>query len=182
MRFLEKQQLIIVGVAAMLFIGFAVFRYYPLTRQKRRIEKTNTEQIVAVTKAKTCSLQLPFLRRHITAIREKTEDYEVKIPKNRQFAELWRQFASVMNKHNLKGQLVQPGTEIQGSEVSRIPMTIECTGSLNQIFELFRSLQDFERLIRIEDMKLINGKDFAGPLKMEVQASVYYRSAEEKHI
>lgn len=181
MRFLEKQQLIIVGVAAMLFLGFAVFRYYPLAKQKRRIERTNHEQILAVTKAKTCSLQLPFLRRHIAAIKERTKDYEVKIPKDRQFAELWQQFASVMNKHNLKDQLVQPGTEIQGQKINRIPMTVECTGSLNQVFELFRSLQNFDRLIRIENMKLINNKDFAGPLKMEVQASVYYRD-EEKHI
>lgn len=182
MRFLEKQQLIILSVAVVLFVGFGFFRYYPLAKQKEHIEKVNEQQMAAVAKAKTYSMQLPILRRHINAITEKTDDYNVKIPKSRQFAELWQQLASVMNKHNLKDQLVQPGTEIHGSEVNCIPIIIECSGSLNQIFELFKSLHNFERLIRIESIKLINDKDFVEPLKMKVLASVYYRSAEEKHI
>jgi len=87
-----------------------------------------------------------------------------------------------MNKQNLKEQLVQPGSEIQSAEVNCIPINIECSGSLKQIFELFKSLNNFERLIRIESIRLINDKDFVGPLKMKVQASVYYRPTEEKHI
>ena len=182
MRVLEKQQLIILSIAAVLFVGFGAFRYYPLARQKRRIEKTNSEQMISAAKAKTYSMQLPFLRRHVDAVRDKTRDYDVKVPESRQFAELWQQLASVMNKHNLKDQLVQPGTEIQGTDVNCIPITMKCSGSLSQMFEFFKSLQDFERLIRIEDIKFVNSSDFSGQLEMNAQASVYYRSSGEKNI
>ena len=182
MRFLEKQQLIIIFLAAVIFVGFGLLRYYPLAKQKKNIEKTNNEQLFAASEAKAYSMKLPFLRRHIAAVREKTKDYDIKIPQTRQFAELWKQIASVMNRHNLKDQLVQPGTEIQGSRVNRIPLTIECSGSLNEIFDLFESLRDFDRLIRIEDIKLINDKDFAGPIKMTVEANVYYCPGETRII
>jgi Tfp pilus assembly protein PilO len=181
-RRLEKQQLVILTLAVVLFVGFGLCRYYPLAKQKKRIEKVNEQQIAAVAEAKTYSMQLPILRRHIKAMIEKTNDYDLKIPKNRHFAELWQQLASVMNEHNLKEQLVQPGSEIQSAEVNCIPINIECSGSLKQIFELFKSLNNFERLIRIESIRLINDKDFVKPLKMKVQASVYYRSTEEKSI
>jgi Tfp pilus assembly protein PilO len=182
MRFPEKQQMIIFSIAAVLFLGFGIFRYYPLAKQKQRIEKRSNDQMLAVAKANTHGMQLPFLRKHIAAVRAKTKKYETKVPDNRQFAELWRQFASVMNKHNLKEQLVQPGEEIQGSIANCIPITIECSGTLSQIFELFKSLQDFERLIRIENIQLINDKNYSGPLKMKAQASVYYRPVEGKTI
>ena len=182
MRFIDRQQLIIFIVAVMLFVGFGLFRYYPLIKQKSSIENLNDRQMVAVARAKTYGLQLPLLRRHIAAVRDKTKNYDAKIPESRQFAELWQQFASVMNKHNLEDQLVQPATEIKGSEVNCIPLNIECSGSLRQIFELFRSMQEFERLIRIESVKLINDKEFKGRLKMKAQASVYYCSTGAKSI
>jgi Tfp pilus assembly protein PilO len=95
---------------------------------------------------------------------------------SRDFAGLWQQIAEVMNKHNLKDQIVQPGTEIHGQTLNCIPISMKCSGSLDQIFGFFQSLNDFERLIRVEQIKILNDSDFAGQLELDVKASVYYRN------
>ena len=103
-------------------------------------------------------------------------DFDRKIPKNRNFADLWDQIAKVMNRHNLQEQLVQPGTEIKGDELNCIPISIQCTGSHSQIFEFFKSLQKFDRLIRVESVTLTNDSDFTGRVKMDADANVYYQA------
>ena len=105
-------------------------------------------------------------------------NYDKRIPENREFALLWRQIADVMNEHDLKDQLVQPAVEIPGAELNCIPITIRCSGRMEQIFEFLKSMEKFERVIRIEHFKLENDVDLRGWLRMNAEANVYYRSAD----
>ncbi|MCK4959500.1 MAG: type 4a pilus biogenesis protein PilO [Planctomycetes bacterium] len=175
-RLLEKQQLIILALVAVAVIGFASLRYYPLTRQAKNIRQTAALQsdMIAVTEEQT--RKLPQLRTNVDQLRQVAETYDTKIPLSRDFAGLWQQIAEVMNKHNLKDQIVQPETEIHGQTLNCIPISVKCSGSLDQIFGLCQSLDGFERLIRVKQIKLLNDKDFTGRLELDVKASVYYRN------
>ena len=80
-----------------------------------------------------------------------------------------------MNEHNLKDQHIKPGVEIQSENLSRIPISIECSGTLTQVFGFFQAFQGLERVIRIERLQLTNDKDFSGVVTMNALANVYYR-------
>jgi len=175
MKLPEKQQLIILGAAAVVIAGFVVFRYVPVARRGRAVKLSQADQQALVANANARSSRLPILRAKAEQLRQQTAGYDVQIPQRRNFAGLWQQIADVMNRHNLKDQLVQPNTEIKGEQLNCIQITIKCSGTLNQIFELFKSLEQFERLIQIERLQLAGDKNFYGLIKMDATANVYYR-------
>ena len=176
MKLIEKQQIIILALALAIFAGFGLFRYYPLAKKRNAAQKTNMEHLVKIAETKAYSQQLPVLREKIDNLRNVAGDFDNKIPKNRNFANLWDQIAKVMNRHNLQEQLVQPGTEIKGKELNCIPISIQCSGYHTQIFEFFKSLQKFDRFIRVESVTLTNDSDFTGLIKMNADANVYYQA------
>jgi Tfp pilus assembly protein PilO len=177
MKFLQKQQVIIIVLAGSIIIGFAMFLYYPLSGQTKAVQQADAAQSSSAAKADARKRQLPVLRKQTEVLARELQNFDKRLPTTREFAVLWQQIADVMNEHNLKDRLIQPGNEIQGSRLNCIPISIRCTGRVRQIFEFLKSLEKLERLIRIENFKLENDSDFTGWLKMNAEANVYYRSS-----
>ncbi len=125
---------------------------------------------------------IPALRTQADDLRVKLADYDRKIPPDRQFADLWQRMAEIMNRHNLQDQNVQPGAETTCKIVGCIPIAIQCSGTLDQIFEFLKSLADFQRLIRIDELQLQNDADYSGRIKLNAAAKVYYQPAVEAGI
>ena len=83
-----------------------------------------------------------------------------------------------MNKHNLSEQVIEPQTEIETENLNCIPVKMQCKGKLYQMFEFFRELQDLDRLVRIEKVRLSNDNDYKGQVAMESRAIIYYKAKE----
>ncbi len=182
MKYPERKQVQIIGIAAAIIVGFGVLRFYPLARRMRDIRHLRSAQDIAVTQVREYSIGIPVLRRQVGELRVSLADYARRIPPGRQFADLWHRIADVMNRHNLQDQIVQPGSETTGPTVGCIPITIECSGTLEQVFEFLKSLADFERVIRIDKLQLLNDADFSGRIKLNADAKVYYQAAVEPSI
>ena len=71
--------------------------------------------------------------------------------------------------------MVQPDSEIEVDNLICIPVQIQCKGTMSQIFEFFKSLQNVERLVRIEQVQLKNDTDLNGHVTMTAKANIYYR-------
>jgi len=85
-----------------------------------------------------------------------------------------------MNENNLREQLIQPGEEVKAEGLNCIPVSMKCKGSLKQIFKFFRSLQRLDRLIRIEEVKLVNDNGFSGEVSMQTKVIIFYRAKAEQ--
>lgn len=182
MKYPERKQVQIIGIAAAVIVGFVVLRFYPLARRMRDIRHLRSAQDIAVTQVREYSIGIPVLRRQVGELRVSLADYARRIPPGRQFADLWHRIADIMNRHNLQDQIVQPGSETTGPTVGCIPIRIQCSGTLEQVFEFLKSLTDFERVIRIDKLQLLNDADFSGRIKLNADAKVYYQTAVEPSI
>ncbi len=182
MKYPERKQIQIIGIAAAIIVGFAVLRFYPLARRMTDIRQVRAAQDIAVGQVREYSIGIPVLRKQVGELRVSLTDYARRIPPGRQFADLWRRIADVMNEHNLQDQIVQPGSETTGPTVGCIPITIQCSGTLEQVFEFLKSLSDFERVIRIDKLQLLNDAEFSGRIKLIADAKVYYQAAVEPGI
>jgi Tfp pilus assembly protein PilO len=182
MKHPEKKQMQIIGIAAVIIVGFGVLRFYPLARRMAEIRRIRRQQIAAVAQVRQYTMGIPALRRQADDLRVKLADYDLRIPPDRRFADLWHRMAEAMNRHNLQEQVVQPGGETTSQIVGCIPITIQCSGTLEHIFEFLKSLSDFERLIRIEELQLQNDADYSGRIKLNATAKVYYQTAVEPSI
>lgn len=172
----DKQQLIIIGLSAVILCGFGVFQYIPVIRQRHAIREEMTQQDALSEMICSQNALLPELKQQEKQLEESMASFAQKIPRDRQFAQLWQRIADVMNECKLSDQLVQPGKELKSDRLCSIPLTLECRGSLEQLFAFFRAMEDMDRLIRFEEVKFENDSDFNAVVKLNARASVYYQS------
>jgi Tfp pilus assembly protein PilO len=177
----DKQQLIILLLGVAVSVGFGIFRYIPIVRQKFAIQKQMEQQNQVIDEICSFSVLIPELKEQKSQLEIQLLPFEQKVPQGRNLATLWRQVADVMNKCGLTDQLVQPGVEVKSQELCSIPLTIECNGTMEQIFSFFESLEEINRLIRIEQVTLDRGGDLNSGIKLKAQASVYYQPDESEN-
>jgi Tfp pilus assembly protein PilO len=154
--------------------GFIFLKYLPLQRQIRAIELERTGIQHKVEQARIESEKLPALNEEVAELQGLVVKYKLKIPANRDLGSFLQEVADLMNQHELTGQQIQPSTEIEVDELKCIPVSMKCKGRLEQLFEFYKSLQDMDRLVRIEHVRLDNEGDFNGKVSMETEAIVYY--------
>lgn len=174
--FREKRQIAIFAAAAVMICGFVLFRYLPLRRETEFLRQAYAAQMLAIAKASEESRQIPAAREQLLGLQAAVGNYERQIPAQRELGEFLQKIADLMNEHNLKGQMIQPGNEIKTGELNCVPINMQCKGKLSQIFEFYRRLQRLDRLVRIERIKLVNDNDFSGDVVVQTNAVVYYRA------
>jgi Tfp pilus assembly protein PilO len=175
MLFRGKQQLIICILASVIIGGFMLFRYIPLKRELRSIERNISSQRLVIAKGNADKKQLVQFEDQLNKLQNELGDYEEKIPDSMGLGEFLRQIADLMKKNKLQDQVVEPREEIKGEKFCSIPLRLQCKGTLSQIFEFYQNLQSMGRLIRIEDIKLLNDAAYSGWVSMETNAVIYYR-------
>lgn len=174
--FLEKKQIIILVIAAVVFGGFVLFRFIPLSREISTVKSARAGQNLTIARAVSDSEQLKVFTNQLHMLQDKLDNYELNIPKQKDLGLFLKKISELMDNHNLKDQAIQPLEEKRINELICIPVSMECKGSLNDIFEFYKNLQELDREIRIKQVKLKNGSDFSGEVKMETEIVIYYRT------
>jgi Tfp pilus assembly protein PilO len=173
--FQKKQQVLICVVAVVLVADFLLFGCLPLLRTMKAIKKTKSALVQAIDKGTQGSKQLPVLSDQLQKLQQATLNFEVNVPAQRDLGIFLQQLADLMTEHNLRGQVVAPQNEIKADELCCIPINMQCKGRLPQIFEFYKRLQTLDRMVRVEQVKLINGRSFSGEISMETRVFIYYR-------
>jgi Tfp pilus assembly protein PilO len=160
--------------------GFVLLRYLPLQRKIKSVEQASAAQILVVSKASAESQQIPVLKEQLLRLQIAAGNYARQIPVQRELGEFLQGITDLMNEHNLREQVIQPGKEVNSGELNCIPVNMQCKGELSQIFEFYKCMQRLDRLIRIEHIRLVNDGGFSGEVAMQTEAVIYYRAAVRK--
>jgi Tfp pilus assembly protein PilO len=166
----------ILAAAAAMVCAFVLLRFLPLKKEEKFLKQAYAAQMLAISKATDEGRQIPAMRKQLLDLQTAVGNYERQIPAQRELGEFLQRIANLMNEHNLKGQMVQPGKEIKAGELNCVPVSMQCRGRLSQIFEFCRRVQGLDRLVRIEHIKLVNDGDFSGEVTMQTEAVIYYRA------
>ena len=176
MFFQERQQITICVVAGAIVCVFVLFWYLPLQKRIKAARQTKAAQTLTIAKGAADSKQLPLLKEQLLKLQSELSNYEENIPEQRAIGVFLSRIADLMNEHNLKGQVIEPCEEIGSEQLNCIPVSMQCKGKLAQIFKFYQRLQDLDRLVRIEQVKLCNDSDYNGQVSMETRAVIYYRA------
>lgn len=180
MFFRKRQQIIILILAGMLVADFALFGYLPLRERRKAVEQKRALQALGIAQASAQNAELLELKEKLVELESTVGNYDQQIPQERALGVFLHRIADLMGEHNLGEQLIQPGKEIKAEELNCIPVRMQCKGRLKEIFEFFKSLQSLDRLVRVEEVSLVNDRDFNGIVSMETRAVVYYRPDAEQ--
>jgi Tfp pilus assembly protein PilO len=175
MWFLEKKQIVIFVAAGAIAAVVVLFRYLPLRQKIRDIEKIKTAQMLVISKASMDKAQMPALKKQLLKLQQTAGNYKANIPVQTDLGVFLQQIADLMIENGLKDQVVAPGKEIAVKALKCIPVDVQCKGSLAQVFKFFKRMQDLDRLVRIEQVKLANDSDFIGEVEMKTKVVIYYR-------
>ena len=185
----KRQQVIIFAAAGVILGGFMLLQFFPLRKKMAAIRKAEAAQNLVISKVSSQSRHEPLLKERLLRLEMQTSRYDLQVPYASDLGGFLREIAGIMNEHNLKEQMVQPGKqnktagssqEITGQNIRAIPVTMACKGSLGQVFEFFKSLQNLDRLVSIEQVKLVNDKDFNSEVSIEAKTVIYYRPQAEQ--
>jgi len=176
MIYRERKQVVVFVIALAMVVGFIVLRYLPLHKEMAALEQRRQAEAAAVTQMVTEAGQLPSLMKQVSSLKVKVGDYDARVPVNRDLGAFLQNLANLMNEHNLHEQLINPGTAVEADGLNCVPVSMQCSGKLEQIYAFFGSLEKLERLIRIERVRLVNDENFGGLVKMETTAVIYYRT------
>ena len=176
MLFGRGQQIAICAIAGAIMCVFVIFWYLPLRKKMGTIRQTKAEQVLTIARGMADVGQLPVLEKQLQEMRIKLEDYEAKIPDQRDFGSFLSRITDLMNKHNLKEQSIEPGDIVEADKFNCIPVSMKCKGRLTQLFNFYDRLQALDRLVRIEQIKLSNDAGYSGQVRMNTKAIIYYRA------
>lgn len=173
---IERKQFAMSIAVVTLAAAFVFFQYLPLNKETASLSAANAALISENTAAGLRLESLPKLYEGIEKIKGQIGDFDAKIPVGRSHGLFLQNLASVMQKHGLEELVVQPGMETETSGLSVIPVSIRCKGKLMQIFRFFKALEDFERIIQIEEISLTGDDKFDGSITMQAKANIFYRT------
>jgi Tfp pilus assembly protein PilO len=177
----EKQKQIAVYIIAVALIGCFIFiRYMPLRKKVTNFKKLKDVQTKAIIKAQEQQQQLPQLQAQLLKRQREISHYDLQIPPQRQLGEFLQSATELMKQHNLREQIIQPGEEIRTEKLNCIPITMQCKGRLSEIFEFYKSLQQLDRSIRIEQVGLTHESDTSNDVIMDTKAVIYYRTQSDQ--
>jgi len=172
----ERHQIAILIVAGAMLSGFVLFWYLPLQKKRNAIGQIRTAQKFAIAKASVESGQMAIFKTRLEKLQDEVGDYGAKIPRQGDLGLFLQQMANLMNELNLKEQVITPDKEIQADELNCIAVDIQCKGRLAQIFEFYKRMQTLDRLVRIEQVKLVNDSSFSGEVSVQTKAVIYYKA------
>jgi Tfp pilus assembly protein PilO len=171
----EKQQVVICVLAVAMIGGFVVFRYLPLRKRTKAVEMEKIARRVTTDTILSQTDQIPSLNNELTKLQEEVGDYDVRVPRKKDLAAFMGHVTHLMNEHGLDEQNVEPGEEMDADGLKCNPVSIQCQGRLEQIFRFFASMQSSGRLVRIQNVRLKNDKDYSGRVAMEAETVIYHR-------
>ncbi len=176
MLFRDRQQ-ITISIAAIAVMGcFMLLRYLPLKKEIQSVSRTKAAQMLMIAEGEERAKQIPVLKKQLEELRSAVGNYESSIPQERALGSFLQTIDDLMNEHKLSEQSVTPGEEVAAGELSCIPVTMRCKGTLAHVFEFQRHLRGLDRIIRIEQVNLTNDAEFSGQVHMETRAVIYYRA------
>lgn len=176
----RRQQLWVYLVGVLFVADFAFYGYLPSQRRLRALDEASAHQARLIATAASQSEELPELRQRLQTAREIVAHYEEYVPPKQTIGVFLKQIAHLMTEHSLSDQVVAPGKEIEADDINCIPVSMDCTGALRDIFGFYRDVRAMDRLVHIEKVVLKNDSDLMGQVSMHTEALIFYRTPAEQ--
>lgn len=180
LMFESRKQTAILVIGLLMAADFALFAYMPSRKNMKELRGELADQKSVIEQASGRKKQVPAVRQRLGELQKQLASYQLNIPSRRELGEFLHNVANLMSQQKLRDQHIEPGDEISAGDLRCIPVRMRCKGKLSQVFAFYRQLEKLDRLVRIQQVRLVNDRDFGGLVNMETKAVIYYRKSKER--
>lgn len=171
---IEVKQLVIAGVIIAMVLGFVFLQYRPMSNTIKQLSQQKIDQKKLSEQATAYQQKIPALQIKIAELEQKVGDINNKIPNVSNYGTFLQSITEIMKKNKLSEQKVKPDKETVVGNLSCIPITMECKGNSEQIFNFFRDVEDSERQFKLEQLQIQN-ENYGGDVRMIATGNIFYR-------
>ncbi len=165
---------IVVGLAA----GFVVGLWLPhrRTTAAKQQQIRQRQDALAAVNAKAETRSSPQSDRSRAAM--SPEKLKLAIPARPDLGLLLSQIGQDLNAVSVTEQQLQAKTIVDGSDFSRVPMTLRFRGSFEALFDFLHRLESRQRVIRIDRVMVRrDGVGNAKMLQVDIDLSTFFRAS-----
>lgn len=172
--FINKKQIVLISIIIAMIAGFFFLQYLPTMARIKESKELEMQRQAQQAKVDSDLHKLPDLMKKMESFKADIGDFDKRIPLERDYGVFLQDVTMLMQKYALEDQVVMPSDEKKYAELNCIPVTVECTGKLEQVFNFFKDVETSQRLFRIEQIRFEN-KEYNGSVKVYAKGSIFYR-------
>lgn len=167
---------VIFGLLLVAALALGAYQYYPVHQQRKAFQSLLAEEELRLEEVRECSEHLPILLQQVRNLQPASKEFERLFPDEQGYSRLWQQMTETLARAQLSDQSIRPGETVCEDGLCSIPLEIRCTGSFEKIFDLLRSFEQLDRLIRLEEISMRNDENASGRLTLQARARAFYQA------
>jgi Tfp pilus assembly protein PilO len=157
------------GIVAVFILG--VYRPRHGTLLDLRAQVRGLEQTMAETQQR-CSVLMP-LTRQVERLRASASEFEQCLPRDGQVGPFLQQVAEQLREAHLSSLEMRPGSPVEGSRYSELPIRLGFAGRFANIFAFLAELEGMARTKRIVDLSLTGDLGNLDNVHTDLVLSIY---------
>ncbi len=161
-----------IGFAAAFVALFWLPHHAAVAEKREKIVLQKQQLDTTLAKAKTD--QIKSQRTDTTQA-----DFDLAIPPKADLGPLLVQVSGRLDEASVQDRELKTNTVVEGSDFSRVPMTLHFKGNLLTLFDLLGWIESHKRIIRVDKLTVQNGSaDQDDLLLINVEMSTFFRDGQ----
>lgn len=172
---LRQLMFLLLLVAVPLASFFLVFR-----PQNQEIAKAKAEIALKrgmLEKLRAATAQTADLEAANSEIAQSIQAIEARLPSGKEIDSVLREVAQIAARHGLKvPEFKKADKALAAGQAMEQPLEVEVTGDFDGFYRSLLDLEKFERITRLNDLKIVRTDDANGNMKATMRLSIFYQS------
>lgn len=167
--------LMLAAVAAVVTVA-TLMVYMPQSRELKLVRtQIVTQEQTLIADSEKASV-VPLMLQQVEAMKLRYKDFDRRLPQRQELGGFLRQISANLEKEDLTGQLIEPASPSSEELFHTLPIIMRFNGSYLSVASFLRSLEDMERLTRVEKLQITRDKkaNDSTQLDVELRINIYF--------
>lgn len=146
------------GGMAALVVGLCVANFFLLVQpEEERLERLRSQQSTLnqqLAEKQEIAQNLNDKRKEMDALEQQLAEALIELPESKDIDELLAQLNDKGKKSGLEISKVEPGSEVNASFFSKIPIKMSVTGNYHEIAMFLQEVATMKRIVNVNNIKL----------------------------
>lgn len=173
---MKKENWLIFPAVAAAVVAATMMMYVPQSRELKKLRTQIVSQQRSLKADSAMASVVPSLLEQVEAMQFRYKDFDRRLPKRQELGGFLRQISAHLERENLSGQLIEPGSPAHEEIFHTLPIIMRFNGSYLSVASFLKSLEGMERLTRVQKLRVTHDAKagLPGQLDVELHINIYF--------
>ena len=174
----HKPNILVLSLIGAVTIAFGLCAVAPGHR-RLSAARAETHQIESAMMAQAARIvAIDSLVAEVRELSEQTAHFDAAIPSEPDLGGFLTELTAILERNGLENQILQPRPARPAAvgEVFVQPVTVQCEGRFESLFNAWREVELMNRLTQVERLHVRGDPEHPGRIRVEASLNVYYRT------